>query len=212
MIAALPHDLQECVWESYTAGLHERRLARHPRVAARALENILALCDGDAEACDYLLDWIAHMLLHPDVKPSRGVALVGGEGANKCVLTTLLSRLVPTLVTHDPRDVVGKHNARMVVARLVVLQEPHRPGSPALKQLLSDSTLVVHDPFERAVPSSHRLLLTAEAMPAARSLRVIRCTDRSLGTHSGLLHELLTTPALDALRQLLLARPVPARF
>ena len=165
MIAALPHDVQAHVWDLYMDGLQTRIDERHRRAATKVVEQIAVLCNHDAAACGYLLDWAAHMLQHPADKPGVAVVLVGRESCGKNMLVHLLSRLVPTLHTRDPRrDVYGRHNPLMAQAQLVVIEDAARIHAPSFKSLLSDETIIIrerHRPH-RVAPSCHRVLLLEE--------------------------------------------------
>ena len=77
------------------------------------------------------------------------------------MLITLLSRLVATLQTHDPRDVYGRRNAQMAEAKLVVIEEAETLSLPALKSLITEPQLTIRERGRpRQLPSSHGLLLT----------------------------------------------------
>ena len=154
MIAELPHDIQSHVWDLYTEALHDRYTARHQRAieaATSLLAQVDVLCDHNS--CTYLLDWIAHMLKIPSAKPSKAIVLIGDERGGIDMLLTLISRLVPTLQTRDPRrDVFGHRNLEM--AQLIVIDEPTRLHMPSLKALLSETHLVLRE--GRSIASYHR--------------------------------------------------------
>jgi hypothetical protein len=218
MIAELPQDVQGHVWEIYTTGLRSR-MERPRQVAEQVLEQIGALCNGDATT---LLDWMASMLQHPAVKPRKAIVLAGRESSGKDNLIALLTRLVPTLHTREPRlHVYGRWNALMEQARLVVIEDADQNRNmAALKSLISDETVAVHpdrgQPM-RVIHSTHRVLLTVDSVQPSLSHRrfdVIHCTDEFMKTaqHSDVLRELCTTSALDELRKLLLDRRVEGQM
>ena len=62
MHTQLPDDLQESIWTHYHDGLRDR-------IYRTCLQShIRTLCLTDANT-DIVLDWMAHMLQHPNVKP-----------------------------------------------------------------------------------------------------------------------------------------------
>jgi hypothetical protein len=206
------------VWDLYTEGLHDRHVARHQRAieaATSLLAQINVLCDH-VPSREYLLDWIAHMLKFPDAKPTRAIVLIGEERSGMDMLITLLSRIVPTLQTRDPRrDVFGHPTLGM--AQLVVLDEPARLHMPSLKSLLHDQNLVVRDGRStsyRCIPSHHRTILTLPEPRASledgRRFVPIHCAG---GQNTTALYDVLTDArAMHALCQLLMSRSVPERF
>ena len=217
MLAELPYDLQGHVWGLYTEGLKDRYTARQQR-AIQAATSLLAQLDAlcDVPSRDYLLDWIAHMLKFPTTKPSKAVVLIGEERGGMDMLITLLSRLVPTLQTREPRrDVFGHRNLEM--AHLVgVIDEPARLHMPSLKLLLTDHLLAVREGRSKyvSIASQHRVMLTLleprASLEDARRFFPIHCTG---GGSAAALHAVLTDAlAMRALWQLLMARPVPERL
>ena len=212
MLAELPHDLQGHVWGLYTEGLHDRYTARQQH-AIHAANSLLAQVDAlcDAPSRDYLLDWIAHMLKFPATKPSRAVVLIGEERGGMDMLLTLLSRLVPTLQTREPRrDVFGHRNLEM--ARLIVIDEPARLHMPSLKALLTEHRLTLRE--GRSIASQHRVMLTLPepraSLEDARRFFPIHCTGG--GSMEALRAVLTDALAMQALCKLLMDRPVPERF
>ena len=215
MIAELPHDVQGHVWDMYTEDLHRRIDDRHRHAATKVVDYVGMLCNDDAAARDYLLDWTAHMLQHPDVKPSKGIVLVGRENCGKTMLVHLLSRLIPTLYTNNPRrDVYGRHNGLMEITQLVVIEDAERLHLPSLKSIITDPFVTIRGRHAaRVVPSSHRTLLLVSELQASlfdRRFYPIHCTEECMGDPETIesLRHIFSTPALDALRAMLLARPV----
>ena len=200
MIADLPQDIQSHVWDIFTESLHERQRQHERQVL---FDRIDSLCDHDTAAREYLLDWMAHMVQFPHHKPAKAVVLVGHCHRSKDFLITVLTRLVPTLHTSDPRrDVYGKQNGLMEGTRLVVIEDAKRLHIPDLKSLISDSDIVIRERGrgDRLVPSSHRVVLTIDTMRAGfdkRRFFPIHCSPVPSDCVS-----------LDLVRELLLSRPV----
>ena len=209
MIADLPHDAQGVVWDAFTEGLRERQRGRRRRLAATLLECVDALCDREAAARECLLDWMAHLVQHPSHKPSKAIVLVGHERCGMNIVVTLLSRLVPTLQTHDARrHVFGSYNGVVSSVDLLVVESADQPQIEKLRTLLTRTHLSVGS--LRDVPSSHHVLLTVDEWhEPSRHFLPIRCSPHCLRGHAAVLREVLTTPgALDEVRALLRARPL----
>ena len=214
MIAQLPHDLQRRVWDLYTRGLRERYAAR----ARRAIDSLLAQMDPPWR--EYLLDWMAHMLHFPHAKPHRALVLIGEERGGIDVLLALLSRLVPTLHTREPRrDLFARHGHfrhHLEMARLIVLDNPTRLNTHIgwLKSLLRDREHLIRWPRAgfTVMQSNHRIMLLLSEARAAELSSVSLAEHTFVNIHcsggTGAVHEALAdTAALDALRQLLMSRP-----
>ena len=216
MIADLPHDVQYHVWDMYTEELNQRLGGRHYRDANNIIRYICVLCNQDTAVLDYLLDWVAHILQYPDLKPSKAIVLAGREGWGKTMLVHLLARLIPTLYTNDPRhDVYGRQNALMEFTQLVVIEDAERLHLPDLRGIISNQLVTIrgmHPP--RNVPSSHRMLIIVKELQASltctRTFYPIHCTEECMWdpvTMDGL-RRIVTPPAINALRDILLARDV----
>jgi hypothetical protein len=51
-------------------------------------------CKGDQTVCDFLLDWMAHLVQRPGVKMVATPVLKGGQGAGKGIIVELLGRIL----------------------------------------------------------------------------------------------------------------------
>ena len=209
MIAELPHDVQNFVWDTFTVGINDRREMWRTRVIEGLLHHLDALCGGDVGTREYLLDWLAHLVQFPNKKPTRALLLVGNEESGKYLLITLISRLVPTLQTQDPRqDVYGKFNPLMETVKVVVLENVNRPNLSALASLISDNDINIRKRGSSAlIPSYHRVLLTVGEMRGSISGRrflPIYCSEERIQCPL----ELLTRVAIETLREVLLSRRV----
>ena len=78
-IPELPLELQESIWTEYRTGVRARRAEYVLCLNRVMLDFIHTLCPSDADF-NRLLDWTAHMLQHPSIKPRRGIVLVGTPG------------------------------------------------------------------------------------------------------------------------------------
>ena len=92
-VAELPHELQELIWTAYREGLRTRRAEYFIRTNRVILEHIRTLCQSD-DAFNRILDWMAHMLQHPQVKPPKAIVLLGPEGSGPTLVATVLARLL----------------------------------------------------------------------------------------------------------------------
>jgi hypothetical protein len=164
-IPQLPTDLQESIWKAYCVGLQERYILKY---VTPLLDQIHALMPGYANGAHahLVLDWMAHMLKYPNVKPERGIILVGPPGCGKslfgCLLTLLLgqenvsrstalrmARLDGTTLVHI--DDCNLHDELENITALLTTQT------------IAESTSPGQDP--RFFPSKHRVLVTSNIFP-----------------------------------------------
>ena len=89
----LPHELQDLIWTEYRDGLLVRRGDYVFRINRVILDHIRTLCQTDANF-KFMLDWMAHMLQFPYIKPQRGIVLAGPLCSGKTSFTRLLTRLL----------------------------------------------------------------------------------------------------------------------
>ena len=68
-------------------------------------------CGGDAAVTNALLDWVAHMLQHPEQKPATALALVSGPRTGSSSLVRLVSRLI------GERTLIQTHNIKALMRR-----------------------------------------------------------------------------------------------
>lgn len=52
------------------------------------------ICDGDGEAVDAIMDWMAHLVQHPEEKMNFGILLQGTQSIGKSALVKTLSRVL----------------------------------------------------------------------------------------------------------------------
>ena len=203
----LPTDLQESIWTEYCNGLRYRMSLMH---------SIRTFCLTDANA-DYILDWMAHMLQYPSVKPQKGIILVGQPCCGKSLFAELLVLLLGQDNVHQRPFRLGRINYLIEGKRLVRLEDWNiRNRLPQIHQLISDQNITIQrrfqDPYN--VPSHHRVLITTNMLSlvlnhsnAFQRFTVIPCGSVFFNTQ--VFHEAMNDPVkLAELRQHLMQRSV----
>lgn len=222
MISELPFDVQGHVLEMYKCGLRARVQKGKERVANEIMDFIHLLCNRDDETCEHLLNWLAHMLQHPTIKPNHAILLVGRESCVKRMLINLISSLVLALLTNQPnRDVFykfGRFHSTVAHVQLVVITDAEsilNRNRSHLKHLISDSVLESHvrQQGPQVIPSYHRVLLETHRScePNERRVFAIQCCEECIQRSTPFTSDQYPM-AVDALRNVLLARPVPMRL
>ena len=164
-----------------------------------ALDYLDVLCGGDADAREYLIEWLSHLLKYPNTKPRRALALVGRAPS----FLDLLSQLVPIVEVHDSIHADWRSLPSLESARVVVAHPPN--SSSKLRALLSADVIERRRPQQpsRIVRSFHRVLIISgrELWEGERSVETIVCTgDDAI--------KVPTLRAVEALRGWLMRRPV----
>lgn len=134
------------------------------------IENyILNLCSFDEKTYDYLIRWVAQMLLYPAIK-TIVPTIISKQGSGKGNFIELLRKLMgasKVLETPSPdRDVWGNFNSVMVNAFLVNCDELSKKqqenADGLIKSLITNSVININqkgvDVFQ--VASFHRFLMT----------------------------------------------------
>ncbi|MGD8615835.1 MAG: DUF5906 domain-containing protein [Gammaproteobacteria bacterium] len=89
------------------------------------LEHIEYLFEGEPEAKDYFLDWMAHVVQHPDIKILVAPLLIGGQGIGKSVIGAIMRGVLGfrNVTTVENSELQGAYNEWMRHTALVVIEE-----------------------------------------------------------------------------------------
>jgi hypothetical protein len=103
-----------------------------------------ALCGGDEEQYEYLLNWFAHLFQFPNEKAGVAVVLKGGRGWGKSIVFSEIGRKLGThsFVAGNNRLLTGNFNSHLRNKMLLVVEESFWSGSPRdrgiLQHLITD--------------------------------------------------------------------------
>lgn len=132
-------------------------------------EYILNLCSFDKTTYDYLIRWVAQMLLYPAIK-TIVPTIISKQGSGKGNFIELLRKLMgPSKVLETPspdRDVWGNFNSVMINAFLVNCDELSKKqqenADGLIKSLITNTVITINqkgvDAFQ--IASYHRFLMT----------------------------------------------------
>ena len=95
------------------------------------LEHVSFLLDGDKQAKEYVLKWIAHLIFKPSIKMQHGLMLSGGQGTGKSTFTDVIGCLVGenNYTTLNPDDIKDTFNNWLIGNRLAVVEEIKENGN-----------------------------------------------------------------------------------
>ncbi|MDN5420655.1 MAG: bifunctional DNA primase/polymerase [Pseudomonadales bacterium] len=105
------------------------------------------LTDGDAEAFEYVLNWIAHLVQRPAEVAEVAIAFRGAKGTGKGTLGRALADLAGAhgLPISSPEHLVGRFNSHLQNCVLLFADEAFWAGDKAgeskLKQLVTEPTI-----------------------------------------------------------------------
>jgi hypothetical protein len=124
------------------------------------------ICDGDLGLFEYLIQFLAHALQHPEEKPGIMIVLIGAEGVGKGFLVRLLEALwgATTLQVSDIAAITGNFNAGLERAFWVALDEcmfkGDKKSQDRMKSLVTEPAIQVEQKYEpsRTIESFHRFI------------------------------------------------------
>jgi hypothetical protein len=126
------------------------------------------VCGGNREHYEWLLDWLADIIQHPERKLGLVVALQGPQGAGKTLVGAIMKRLlgVYQVVAEKPEHVTGRFNGHL--ARCLLLQAEEAfwggdRGAGVLKHLVTGEHLMIERKGidSEEMPNYTRLLITS---------------------------------------------------
>lgn len=201
-----------------------RGLAVKPKPGNWSLyyDNLLNnMCRGNQAHCDYVLDWMAHGVQHPEEKPGVAIVFRSDErGTGKSTVCQYYARLfgIHGLEVSSANHLTGRFNGHLETAIVLVVNEAVWAGDQSaesiLKSLITEANATTESKWMNAKQSRSfvRVMMTANSswvVPAGWSERrflVLEATDRMLskdkywvdlvrqmknGGLSGFLHDLL---------------------
>ncbi len=129
------------------------------------------ICNEDLTLYHYLLRYIAHMLQHPEEKPSIAIVLLSGSGCGKGTFFQLLSAIwsKSALEVSDINQVIGTFNAALEKNYVVMMDEALFKGDKAsmerLKSMISEPTIHVEQKYQpsRTIASFHRFFAASNS-------------------------------------------------
>ena len=138
-IPELPYELRELIWTEYYDGLRMRRADYIARMVLHI--QIRTFCQTDENAnINRLLDWMAHLLQFPNIKPQRGIVLVGPPRCGKTSFINFLAMLLGENHIWRSNTLRGRFNEHLEGISLIALEgcdvSRYAPGG---NQLLQDS-------------------------------------------------------------------------
>ena len=129
------------------------------------------ICDEDLTLYHYLLRYIAHMLQHPEEKPSIAIVLLSGSGCGKGTFFQLLNAIWSrsTLEVSNINQVIGTFNATLERHFCICFDEALFKGDKAsmerLKSMISEPTIHVEQKYQpsRTIDSYHRFFAASNS-------------------------------------------------
>lgn len=153
------------------------------------------ICSGDAGNFDYLLNWLARLVQHPERQGEVAVVMRGGKGAGKGIFGRWLCRLFGQhgwQIT-NPEHLVGKHNEHLRDCVVLFADEAFYAGDKrhegVLKGLVTEDTLTIDPKFFKPFTTRNLLHIVMASnddwvIPASADERRFFVLDVA-GTHQG---------------------------
>ena len=127
------------------------------------------ICNNNVALFDYLINYLAHMLQHPEEKPGIMIVFLSGQGCGKGTFYKLLGRIWSrtTLQVCDINEVIGQFNAALERNYVVCMDEALFAGDKKsldkLKSLITEPKCRIeqkHQP-SRSIDSYHRFFASS---------------------------------------------------
>ena len=121
------------------------------------------ICCGDTNLYEYVLDWCADAVQHPDRRGQVALVLCGPEGTGKGIFANAMKYLFGQhgLAISNAKHLVGHFNAHLRDTVLLFADEAFWAGNPAhvaiLKALITENDLLVEAKYQNAVPAKNHL-------------------------------------------------------
>jgi hypothetical protein len=116
----------------------------------RMREHILrVLCKGDVDVFEYVLDWLARAVQHPDQPGEVAIVLYGGRGTGKGIFARAIGRLFGKHFKQisQARHLTGNFNAHLSDCIFLFVDEAFwagdKQGEAVLKHLITEPTLAI---------------------------------------------------------------------
>ena len=89
------------------------------------LDHLSYLFDGEREPMEWFLDWLAHLVQHPDQKMFSAVLIIGDPGIGKSIIARMMAPLLGrnNVATVERSNLLSQFNEWMDGAELVVVHE-----------------------------------------------------------------------------------------
>lgn len=153
------------------------------------------ICSGDQILCAYLIQFIAHMLQYPHLKPGIMPVLLGGQGIGKGTLFSIFRAIWPatTLTVNDVDNISGGFNSSLEFVYAVFLDEAmfkgDRKALDRMKSLITEPQITIEAKFQpkRSLTSFHRFFAAsnhqhfAHVEPDDRRFLFMRVSDARTG-------------------------------
>ena len=203
----LPCDLQESILNQYRDGLRVR-------MGPPILEFVRNLMPGystfGTSHADIVLDWMAHMLQHPNIKPRKAIVLVGPPGCGKGLFASLFTILLGA----EKVCRTDQRMCRLAGTTLIHFDESNfsEDSLAAMKDLISAQVIAVAISDPDIIASYHRVLITTNTFPVQQEYRRFVVIPCGRVQASNFMASMETPHKIAALRQFLMERNVSAEL
>ncbi len=127
------------------------------------------ICSGNSTTFTYLINFLAHTLQHPEIKPGVMVVLLGKQGTGKGLFFHILQRIWPrtSLLVSDINQVVGQFNAALERNYIIIMDEAmfsgDRKSQDRMKSLVTEKTCHIEQKYQpsRTIESVHRFFASS---------------------------------------------------
>lgn len=164
-----PAETNSLIYNMFTPPIEKKELGTSDFVRETFENFILHICSDRVDCKDYLINYLAHAIQYPGIKPGVGFVLSGDEGTGKGTLTNLTTKIFTSDYVHQVSDVenaLGRFNH--VVSKKLFLffdeidYKSLKDKYGKLRNLITDTTINIEKKGKdiRLESSFHRLIIT----------------------------------------------------
>jgi Family of unknown function (DUF5906) len=127
------------------------------------LHLMTVVCNGDEECFNYLVNWMAKAVQHPELQGEVAVVLYGKKGTGKSIFGRAFNRLFGShsMIIQNAKHLTGNFNEHLQCTVALFVEEAPFAGDhtcqSVLKSLVTDATFVSEAKYKKAVEADNHL-------------------------------------------------------
>ena len=124
--------------------------------------------DIDGALAENVIEWIKHLLSHPDQKPATGLLIVGNPEVSTFI-EAIGQHIAPENILHSFAPRADLSGPRMQNAKLVIIHEPNLADMNIIKRTISQDSFTLIQLFQHPIEwlLNHHIIVICATKPEA---------------------------------------------